>query len=434
MQQNQTPHSIDAEKWTLATLVQHPADTADVIRTVLRSENFFIPAHSYIFDATLKLIDQRKPVDYVTLKQALTKAGQLEEAGGPEALSELWDLIAPAESIEHYIVIVREKYALRQAIIDARRIIELAYQPGTDFAQIRDEIEAILAALSMQNLKPEKSLREIVTEYREQLSTRYEYLELNGFKFGIPEVDRRVGPFAPGELVVLSAKTGGAKSLLAGQGALHSAAQGIPTAIFSLEMTLIQTLDRMFSHRANISMNSFKFGKFRKEELSALDADIPNFCDLPLHLIHQCFDIGAIASRLRKLKTKHDIKLCVVDYIQRVRPNLTRRDSSRYLEVAEVSKQLADLALELELVILAPCQLNDAGQVRESRDIENNAHAHLQIVVDPDAGPGDIELCVVKHRQGESLVSIPLHINGEFMTVEERPSKCSAHWQEQQEF
>jgi hypothetical protein len=189
---------------------------------------------------------------------------------------------------------------------------------NTDFDSVRNEIEKLLTALSGQVHIREQTLREITVQWHEELASRAERLKREGFRFGIPSVDLALGPIPVGSYVVISAETSGGKSLFAFQGALHAARQGVPVAAFSLEMTDHQLLDRMFAHLCRVSMNSFREGLFRPEELNRLNTEITRFVDLPLYLGQtRGNDIAAIASKLRRLKVKHGIKVAVVDYLQR---------------------------------------------------------------------------------------------------------------------
>jgi replicative DNA helicase len=372
----------------------------------------------------LEISDKNRPVDFILLRQTLRDRGQFEEIGGAEYLNDLYQFVPAHAGFKHYANIVREKELLRTAVLGAHKIIGLAQDAaaGADFESVRNEIEKLLTALSGQVHTPEQTLREITVQWHEQLATRAERLKREGFRFGIPSVDLALGPIAPGSYVVISAETSGGKSLFAFQGALYAARQGLPVAAFSLEMTDQQLLDRMFAHLSRVSMNSFREGLFRQDELNRLNTKITRFVYLPLYLGQtRDNDIATIASKLRRLKVKYGIKVAVVDYLQRVLPNTTRKDGTRYLEVAEVSDRLKSLALELELVMIAPCQLNREGYTREAASIEHDADFHLKLVQpDPDNNPNHIDLLVEKNRQGPRFLSVELQLDAEFMTLSDR--------------
>jgi replicative DNA helicase len=193
-------------------------------------------------------------------------------------------------------------------------------------------------------------------------------------------------------------------------------------AAFSLEMADEQLWDRMFSHLARVSMNSFARGVFTPGEISALHQRLEHFVNLPLFIEQRrgC-NVADIASRLRRLKATSDLKVAIVDYLQRVHPSTPRKDGARYLEVSEVSDRLKSLALELDIVVVAPVQLNKDGGTRESASCEMDCDFHLKIVDDGDGGDGNVFLQVEKQRQGPRELQIPLRLNGQFMTLEERP-------------
>jgi replicative DNA helicase len=362
------PYSEDAEKGLLSSLIQNPHETEDQIRSQLTVESFYIPAHQIIYSLLLEFCDNRKLIEFISVKETLSARGQLAEIGGIEYLNELWTFVPTAANAPYYVELIRENQLRREAILGAKTIIELAQDPGIEFSLVREEIEKTLTALSIPTQVKERTLREITLDWQARLSDRAERLKHEGFRFGIPPVDRALGPIRPGDYVVIGAETGGGKSLLAYQGALFAAHQGLPVAAFSLEMNTDQLWDRMFAHLCQASMFSFREGLFEAEDLRRLNNQIPKITDLPFHHAEvRGNDIGLIASILRRLKTKYGIKVAVVDYLQRVRPTTIRRDGARYLEIAEVSDRLKSLALELELVMIAPVQLNCEGFARESR-------------------------------------------------------------------
>jgi replicative DNA helicase len=418
------PFSEDAEKGLLSSILLSPTEVIAAVREQACKNSFYIPAHQIVYELLLELSDKNRQIDFIVLRQALRDRDQLEEIGGPQYLNELYGFVPTHAGFKHYADIVREKALLRTAVLSAQKIIALAQDPaaGADFESVRNEIEKLLTALSGQVHIHEQTLREITVQWHEQLATRAEHLKREGFRFGIPSVDLALGPIAPGSYVVISAETSGGKSLFAFQGALHAARQGLPVAAFSLEMTDQQLLDRMFAHLCRVSMNSFREGYFRQEEIARLNTEIPRFVDLPLYLGQtRGNDIGTIASKLRRLKVKHGIKVAVVDYLQRVLPSSNRKDGTRYLEVAEVSDRLKSLALELELVMIAPCQLNREGYTREAASIEHDADFHLKLVQpDPDNEPNQVRLLLEKNRQGPRFLSVELQLDAEFMTLSDR--------------
>ena len=413
------PFSDDAEKALLGCMVLESHENVDLVRNQITSEAFYVPANRIIFETFLALYDAGKPLDFTLVVQDLEKRGQLDEVGGKQGLNDVWTFVPSGAVVNYYTEIVLKKYQRRQVILSAQKAIELAQDDNADFDLVRDQIEQVLTGLACDGHK-EKSTKEITLDWFDELAGRHERLKREGFAFGIPSVDKQLGPMRPGDYVIITADTSGGKSALAFQGALHAARCGLPVAAFSLEMRDEQLWDRMFSHLAQVSMNSFRDGLFKKEEIDRLNAEMPRFCELPFYPGQtRGNDINQLASKLRKLKRRNGIKVAVVDYLQRVSASTKHRDGSRYLEVAEVSDKLKSLALELELVMIAPVQLNKDGGTREAASIEHDCDVHLKLTQDEDDS-GNVDLWVEKNRQGRRHFIIPLRLDGEFMTLSER--------------
>jgi hypothetical protein len=222
------PHSEDAEKALLCSLVLDPVQTEDEARAQLTAESFYIPANQIIYSLLLEFRDKNRPIDFVTVKEALIGRKQLAEIGGVEYLDHVWTFVPSAANANCYATTIRENQLRREAVLGARQIIGLAQDPGFGFDSVRDEIEKILTTLSGQAAAKEKSLREITLDWHADLCSRAERLEQDGFRFGIPSVDEALGAIRPGDYVVIGAETGGGKSMLAFQGGLHAAAHWSP--------------------------------------------------------------------------------------------------------------------------------------------------------------------------------------------------------------
>jgi replicative DNA helicase len=418
------PFSNDAEKGVLTSILLVPTHTLAVARSQLTKNSFYIPAHQVVYDLVCELSDDSKPVDFVLLRQTLKDRNQLEEIGGVEYLDELYRFAPTAANVNHYVKIVHEKELLRQVIVGCHEAIALGADGNADFDDTRNKIEQILTALSCSTQIKEATFSELILDWYSGLPERYERLNRDGFHFGIQIVDEALGPARPGEYIVISALTNRGKSLFAYQGAIYAAMQGLPVAAFNFEMSDEQLIDRIASHVLQVSMNSFRDGRFTRQEIERLKK-VDSLRQLPFYPAHtRGNDIGAVASKLRQLKARHGIKVALVDYLQQVYPTKTRKDSARYLEVAGISSRLKSLALELDLVMIAPCQLNKEGGTFEASSIEHDADIHLKIQEeDPeDTNPvRAIELIVAKNRQGRRSYAIPdLEMVGEFMTLRER--------------
>jgi replicative DNA helicase len=301
----------------------------------------------------------------------------------------------------------------------------LPHNIEAELADIRDDIERILTKLSEQrgllsaSGSPAPNPKTITLDWLDAVASRAERLKETGFFFGVPSLDAALGAIRPGEYVLVG---GVGKSLIAMQGALNAACRGIPTAIFSFEMLREQVMDRIAAHLGRVSMDAFGRGGFTKEECCRLGAVGLRLESMPLGVSGSRDgddNIASIATSLRRMKAKHDLKVAVVDCLQRVRP--AGKYDARYLEVDEVSDKLKSLALELDLVMVVPCQLNKDGLIRDSPSIKNDADVILKIVKDEKGqSRHDVLVSIVKNRLGDSFFAIPLRLYGEFMTIGER--------------
>jgi replicative DNA helicase len=208
--------------------------------------------------------------------------------------------------------------------------------------------------------------------WMEDLSTRKERLAKEGVGFGIPGLDEALGQHQPGELVVIGAASSAGKSMLAYQGIVHNASvRQLPVGLISLEMTGLQTWDRFASHLGRISMTHFRDGEFSASDIEKLHQIEKKLLTAPFYFCRGRLDIETILSWARRAKARHGIKLLVVDYLQRVGVGKEMQKKSRQEQVAYISHQLKDLALELGIVIWCPVQLN-----KESR-CANRARSYL---------------------------------------------------------
>jgi replicative DNA helicase len=380
-----TPDSLpcdeDAEKSMLCSLALQPSlfDEAG-----LSSELFYVPANRIIFERMLDVYQQDSAITFVTLKAELVKTGQLEEVGGKEYLDELWDWNRTASALWwHYRNLLTEQYHRRLGILECQKLLEKLYDPGSGATaeNIREMLERTLTRLAIQVAPRQKTFPELVEETLREIEEQSQRGSVCGIRFGLARLDEEIDGVQPGELCVISGKTSSGKSALALQAVLCAAASGQGAAHFSLEMPGTQTVKRVLAADGQITMKLLRrSGLFSKSEWERLHASADRIKAYPIHIEdNTACDINQIVSRCRLLKTKHGIGLVVVDYLQLVQPARLRREETREREVADISRKLKALAIELGVSVLALSQLNDAGLLRESRTIGQDADIVLKI-------------------------------------------------------
>lgn len=412
------PFSEDAEKGVLCSLLLNPREVAEICVERIRPEAFYIPAHQIIYRLVLEFRDKAKPIDFVAVKQALKDRSLLEEIGGPEYLSGLYDFVPSAANVDYYVQIVREKYQLRQAIIECRRTEEACFD-------MQDEVEPALVRhartiseiISAGESKSRKTFREQLHETFEWLDERAREKTISSIRFGVLRLDEALGGIQPG-LHLISAGTGGGKSLLAAGAVLDAGLRFLPVAVFSLEMTFKELICRMFANIGNISMGSMVKDpvRFTGVELDGLKTSVAKLADLPIFIEDNfAVDIGSIVSRIRALHAAHGLKLVVIDYLQLIESSNIGRNTTREQQISEAARRLLILAKQLNVAIIAMSQVNDDGTLRDCRAIAHHADVWIKIESTGHDDKRYRELWIAKGRSVGKSGKIPVICDGRFM-------------------
>jgi replicative DNA helicase len=382
---------------------------------------FYLPAHRSLWKTLCELLAEKKPLDFIIVKQTLIDLKAIEEIGGVEYLSALYNFVPTYANYLCYANIVLDKWRLRKAIFDIRDVMQCLEGPDAEWSQLKGKIEGCLLKLVSDDDGDEVDTREMTHRWMEDLSTRQERLAMEGIGFGIKALDEVLGQHQPGELVVIGAPYSGGKSMLAYQGILYNALERkLPTALASLEMTGMQTWDRFGSHLGPISMTHFRDGSFTQLDIEKLHKIEKKLIDAPFYFCRSRLDIAGIQSWARRAKARHGIKLLVVDYLQRVDVSSEMLKRSRQEQVAYISSQLKNLALELGIVIWCPTQLNKEGEVRDSAAINFDADMSFRIILN-EGSYTNATIIFDKVRQGERSTSLPIEIEGWFQTIKATP-------------
>ena len=435
------PFSEDAEKGVLCSLLLSPKEVNDACALSLVPEAFYIPAHRIIYDLIIELCDKNKPVDFVLLRQALTDRDQLDEIGGVEYLSDLYAFIPTAANAEFYIEIVREKYLLRRLILACNKLSWQAYENQDEISSLLDEAEREVFAISQGLVSDE------VQSFRSQLLAVWESLEHafdnrgrpTGLTTGFKDLDRMLGGLQRTDMIVIAARPSLGKTSLAMNIAEHVAMDlGKPTAVFSLEMSSEQLVQRILASRAKVESSRLKNGLVSQRDIQELTRTMGEISEAPLYIDDTPgLVIMELRAKARRLKAQHDIQLAVIDYLQLLRSPSKKSSDNRQLEIAEISAGIKGLAKELNIPILVAAQLNrqpeqrDGGRprlsdLRESGSIEQDADVvgllarpefYAKNDEEKEEHEGEAELIIAKHRNGPTG-EIPLTFLKRFVRFE----------------
>jgi replicative DNA helicase len=414
------PFSEDAEKGVLCSMILSPEVLLECASRIA-AEFFHVPAHRIIFSALCDLAAENEPADFVLLKAELVRSKQLEEIGGAEYLSDLWNFVPTGANWKFYASLLVEFYRRRTTIIECQRLIEKMYDLHGDIdEQITEGVETALTRLALQVARVDKPFRQLVAETVAEIDRRAKGEGSTGIRFGLDSLDAQLGEVQPGEVCVISAQTGGGKTALALQAILEHAASGYSVALFSFEMRATQMIERALAHDGQISMKTIRSGKLSMSELGKLDASVGRLSERAIFIMENTgCDINQIVSRCRYLKVRYALTLVVVDYLQLVQPGASRNDATREREVADISRKLKAMALELNVPVLALSQLNDQGRLRESRAIGQDADIVLRIDDSKSDNSFAVDIVIDKHRSGARGKRVNVEFFGEYMRFQD---------------
>ncbi|HSA30694.1 MAG TPA: replicative DNA helicase [Candidatus Omnitrophota bacterium] len=411
------PQNIEAEQSVLGAMLIDEEAIGVALET-LDSAWFYEDAHRIIFQAILELYNQRKNVDLITLSDRLRGDGNLERVGGLPYLSQLAEIVPTSANVEHYADIVKSKGILRNLIKNATEIVNTCYASGSDVDQIVDRAEELIFEISeVKHRQSASDIKDLVKHSIENIDKLFQKKEkVTGVATGFIDFDRMTSGLQSSDLIILAGRPSMGKSALAGSIIEHV---GIdvqkPVAIFSLEMSKEQLVQRMLCSQARVDAHKVRTGFLSPSDWPLLTKAAGKLSNARI-FIDDTPAISALELRAkaRRLKSQHDIQLIVLDYLQLMRGH-TRADS-RQQEISEISRSIKALARELKVPIVALSQLSRAvesrqdhkpqlSDLRESGAIEQDADVVILLVreeyyMPTEENRGKAEVIIAKQRNG----------------------------------
>jgi replicative DNA helicase len=412
------PQDIAAEQSVLGGMMLSKDAIADVVE-VVRSTDFYRPAHEIVFDAVTDLYGRGEPADAVTVSDELTKRGQLTRVGGPAYLHELISSVPTAANAGYYAKIVRERAVLRRLVEAGTRIVQLGYSPeGGDVEELvnsaQAEIYAVAERRASEDYLPLSEIIEGAIDEIEASGNRGD--GMIGIPTGFVDLDGLTNGLHPGQMVVVAARPAVGKSTvgldIARSAAIHN---DLTTVIFSLEMSKNEITMRLLSAEARVPLQNMRKGTMREEDWTRLARTMGDINEKPLYIDDSPnMSLMEIRAKCRRLKQRSDLRLVIVDYLQLMTSG--KRVESRQQEVSEFSRALKLLAKELEVPVIALSQLNrgpeqrtdkkpQMSDLRESGSIEQDADMvillHREDMYEKESPrAGEADFIVAKHRNG----------------------------------
>lgn len=405
------PHDLEVERAVLGAVLLDNARLTDA-RTLIDASRFFRDAHRRIFQRMVELADKHETIDLLTLKDALTRSGELDEIGGQSYLADLVGGIARSANIEGHARIVEEKARLRDLVYSANKILASAYESDRAATEILEDAEqAILGLASESRSVGFESMGAIAGRALVALERAHATKSgVSGVPTGFIDLDNITRGLQPGTLVVLGARPGMGKTSLANNISANVAATGRSVGFFSLEMPSEELFIRQIAAHARIDSHRLQAGYIGEREWTDVAQALGVIAELPLYVDEtggiRIFDVR---SRARRLLAEHGLDLLVIDYLQLM--GGSGRYDNKNLEVGAITGALKGLAKELKIPILLLSQLSreqekrgnrpKLSDLRDSGSIEQDADIVLFLYRDEQAqDTSSADLIVAKHRNG----------------------------------
>ncbi len=413
------PHSEEAEQSTIgAVLIDQ--DALESACEKLQAEDFYNPRHKEIFEAILDLYHQKLPVDVVTVKTQLENRGTLEAAGGLKYLSQIAAAVNSSVYIQQYVKIVKDRALYRRFISLGNRILTKSFGTQESIDVLSEDVEKeVYQILQKQGSQDFKLIRDVLLESFDAIEvTAKNGGQISGIPTGFADLDAKLTGLHPSDLVIVGARPAMGKSAF-GLNIVQNAAvkAGKSCAVFSLEMSAVQVVNRFLSVQSGVELNKFRTGELN-------DTDWENLVEAmgPLSQAKIFIDdtggitISEVRSKCRKLKIEQGLDLIMIDYLQ-LMTGSGRSSENRQQEISEISRNLKLLARELDVPVIALSQLGRGlesradhrpmmSDLRESGAIEQDADVIMFIYRDDYYHPDTTEeknvaeIIVAKQRNG----------------------------------
>ncbi len=423
-QGNLLPQNIEAEEAVLGAILVNPEVLTKIVETI-KPESFYKPAHKYVYEAILQLFNSNERIDLVSVSDVLSYNSKLETIGGRAFINDLSYKTITTSNIEYYAKIVQEKAVKRALISAGSEIVSFGYDMKPVNESLENAERLIFDIASQKATSDLSHVKDLVLNSYQKMEYRYEHRgELSGLRTDFYELDNITSGLQKSDLIILAARPSMGKTAFALNIAQNVAIkEKVPVAIFSLEMSKEQLVQRMLCSQAEVDTQRIKTGNMQGKDWDKIVNAMNDFANAPIFIDDTSgITLTDIRAKCRRLKMEQkDLGLIVIDYLQLMESS-SRED--RMQQISTISRGLKTLARELDVPIIALSQLSRAvesrndkrpmlSDLRESGAIEQDADIVMFIYrqeyyqkneedaeVTKAASRGESEIIVAKHRNG----------------------------------
>lgn len=413
------PHSVEAEQSVLGSILLDKEAMISVSETLV-PEDFYKEAHKVIYESMLKLYNSQSEIDLITLTDELRDQGYLDDIGGIAYITSLSTIVPTTSNIKYYINIVKEKSISRQLISAANDIINLGYDSSTKVEDVLENAEKKIFDISQERTTNDfQPINQVLTETLSMLEKLYEEKsDVTGLTTGFRDLNKKINGLQRSDLLLIAARPAMGKTAFALNLVQNAALKGdASVAVFSLEMSKEQLVQRMVAAQSSVELKKIKTGTLAANDWPRITDGMAVLSGAKIHIDDTPgIKISELRSKCRKLKIEKGLDLVLIDYLQLMEGE--GHNESRQQEIAKISRSLKILAKELDCPVVALSQLSRAPEqradhrpmlsdLRESGSIEQDADIVMFLYRDeyynPDTERKNIgEVIVAKNRHGET--------------------------------
>ncbi len=419
------PQAPELEEAVLGAIMLEK-DAYSLISEILKPECFYKPSHQKIFESIMNLAVKQEPIDMHTVTEQLRRDGNIDEVGGPYYITLLTAKVSSAAHLEYHSRIIVQKYLARELIRVSSEIQTKAFDDKTDVDDLMQEAEGKLFEVSQRNLKKDVTqIDSVIVEARERMKHAALQQGTSGVKSGFHALDKITSGWQRSDLIIIAARPAMGKTAFILSMAKNMAVDNnVPVAVFSLEMSNVQLVNRLIMNVCQLEGDKIKNGQLSSHEWEKFDRDITQLYNAKIFVDDTpSLSIFELRSKARRLVKEHKIQCIIIDYLQLMNAS-GMSFGSREQEVSIISRSLKGLAKELDIPIIALSQLNrgvegrtgvegkrpQLSDLRESGAIEQDADMvcfihrpeYYKIYEDAQGNSlhGIAEILVAKHRNG----------------------------------
>ncbi|WP_289770999.1 replicative DNA helicase [Paramuribaculum intestinale] len=394
------PRDLDVEQAVLGALMLEK-DAYSVVCDLLKPESFYDPTNSMVYAAIQQLGAAQKPIDMLTVTEQLRLDGNLEKIGGPVVVSELTSRVLSGANVEYHARIVAQKYLARELISFSSDISTKAFDEVHDVDDLLQEAEGRLFEISQRNVKKDVTqINPVIEQAIKQIQAAANRASgLSGLESGFHELDKLTSGWQSSDLIIIAARPAMGKTAFVLSMAKNMAVNyEIPVAIFSLEMSNVQLVNRLISNVCELGGEKIKSGQLSPMEWDQLMSRVKELQDARLYIDDTpSLSILELRTKARRLVREHQVRFIIIDYLQLM--NATgMKFGSREQEVSMISRSLKQLAKELDIPIVALSQLNRSVETRGKDGDRDSKRPQLSDLRESGAIEQDADIVCFIHR------------------------------------